>query len=89
MTRFLTPAQVMERLQLGRTVVYRLLETGELRAYKPAGRWRIAEDDLERFLESTRPDTRTPRYTPGPRRTHRAGRTRELLQRVREVSEAA
>jgi excisionase family DNA binding protein len=51
--RLLTLDQAAERLQLSSWTVRRAVESGELRAYKPRGRIRIAESDLMNWLDST------------------------------------
>lgn len=53
--RMLTVAQVAEALQLSGRQVRRLIKDGRLPVYRPtAGAVRIAENDLLRYLETTR-----------------------------------
>jgi excisionase family DNA binding protein len=49
----LTIPQVAERLSLGRSTVYRMLEDGRLRGYHlhdVGGQWRVPETALDAFL---------------------------------------
>jgi excisionase family DNA binding protein len=48
--RLLTSEQVAERLSVAPEVIRRWLRQGALRGFRLAGRWRIAPEDLERFL---------------------------------------
>jgi len=50
MPNYLSPVAVAKRLEVDRRTVYRWLDAGDLRAVRVGGRWRIAEDDLARFL---------------------------------------
>ncbi len=53
-TRYLTPAQVAERLQVTEFTVYKWLRAGELRSVKLGRLWRISEGDLAEFLGERR-----------------------------------
>ena len=46
----LTVSQAAGRLQLGRSLTYRLIQTGELRSVKIAGARRVLAQDLEEFV---------------------------------------
>ena len=52
--RLLTPKELQERLVCGRTKLYELLGSGEIRSYRVGRLVRIREDDVERFLERHR-----------------------------------
>jgi excisionase family DNA binding protein len=45
--------EVAKRLDVDERTIYRYIESGELKAVKIGG-WRIAEDDLEKFIVSRR-----------------------------------
>lgn len=49
----LTLPEVVERVRLSPWAVRRAIDRGDLRAYRPCGRIRIAENDLLDWLEST------------------------------------
>ena len=46
--------QVAERLSVSQSLVRSLLATGDLPYFKIRGSVRVAEDDLKRYLESTK-----------------------------------
>ena len=50
---FLTPRQVSQRLQINYHKVLDLMHLGELEAYKIGGVFRISEEQLHKFLESS------------------------------------
>jgi excisionase family DNA binding protein len=50
----LTVQEAADRVRLTQWAIYRAIQRGELTAYKPGGRLRIREADLEGWLESTR-----------------------------------
>ena len=52
--RLLTPQQVAERLQLSLRTVRRLIADGKLRVFRLGRAVRIAEADLEQFLDQAR-----------------------------------
>ena len=65
----LTIQEAAERVRLTQWAIYRAIQRGELIAYKPGGRLRIREADLESWLESTRVQAKarsTPRRAPSP-----------------------
>lgn len=45
--------EVMERLHVTRPFVYRLIDSGELKASKVARRWLVSEEALQDYLQST------------------------------------
>ena len=49
--KYLTAKEVMNRLQLSRNVVYRLIQDGEIAAVKIGRNYRIAEEDFLNFIE--------------------------------------
>jgi excisionase family DNA binding protein len=51
--RLLTLDQVCERVQLSTWAIRRAIDRGELPAFKPCGRIRIAESALAAWLDST------------------------------------
>jgi len=50
----LTVQEAADRVRLTQWAIYRAIQRGEITAYKPGGRLRIHEADLEAWLESTR-----------------------------------
>jgi excisionase family DNA binding protein len=49
--------QAAQRLGLGRTLTYRLIQTGELRSIKVAGARRVLVSDLAEFVARIRDET--------------------------------
>lgn len=45
----LTPKEVMEELAIGRNTFYRLVNTGELPAFRIGKLWRVKREDLEKW----------------------------------------
>jgi len=45
------PGEVAEKLGIGRTHVYALINQGALRHVVLAGRWMVLADDLDAFIE--------------------------------------
>jgi len=63
----LTIQEAAERVRLTQWALYRAVQRGELTAYKPGGRLRIREADLEAWLQSTRVRTKArPATRPAP-----------------------
>jgi excisionase family DNA binding protein len=52
--RFLSPREVQELLQCGRTFAYGLLASGEIPSYKVGKLRRVKFSDLERWLEANK-----------------------------------
>ena len=50
--RLLTIPQVQERLGLGRSTIYNLINAGELKAIKINKSVRIADTDVDKFIQS-------------------------------------
>lgn len=46
---YLTPKEVMEELAIGRNTFYRLVNTGELPAFRIGKLWRVKREDLEKW----------------------------------------
>jgi excisionase family DNA binding protein len=51
--RFLTPAQIAERLQVSEKTVTRWLQAGDLKGIKIGRLWRVREEDFEAFLQAS------------------------------------
>ncbi len=47
--RYLTPAQVMELLCIGKNTIYQLLNSGQLKGFRVGKQWRIAREELKRL----------------------------------------
>jgi excisionase family DNA binding protein len=47
--------QVMEALNLGRTILYRMLAAKEIKAIKVGTRWKIPKKSLEEFVNKRLP----------------------------------
>ncbi|GER06686.1 excisionase [Iodidimonas muriae] len=60
--QFQTVKDVADLLQVGEATVRRWIKTGELRAIDIGREWRIAPDDLDRFLcqHATKPEENSP-----------------------------
>ena len=52
MVKYLTPAEVAEILQLSKSTTYKLFNQKGFPSVKIGGNFRVAEDDLERFMKS-------------------------------------
>ncbi len=76
----LTVQEAADSVRLTQWAIYRAIQRGDLAAYKPGGRLRIREDDLDAWLESTRVQAkrarRRARYRHGDRRARRRRRVR-------------
>ena len=55
MTDLLTPEQCASAAQLHPETILRKCRSGELRATKPAGQWRIYPGDFDRWLRECEP----------------------------------
>jgi excisionase family DNA binding protein len=51
----LTPEEVAEQTRLCVATIRRKCQTGELRASKPAGRWRIDPEAVKEWLQASEP----------------------------------
>lgn len=47
---FLTPKEVMEELAIGKNTLYRLLNSGELPAFRSGKLWRVKRSELMAWL---------------------------------------
>jgi excisionase family DNA binding protein len=96
----LTVKEAAAGVRLTQWAIYRAIQRGDLTAYKPGGRLRIYETDLEAWLQSTRvraqdqPRARTVRMLPpltpdrGARRLPESGSLRARV-RARQGKQAA
>ena len=50
--RFLTAAEVADILRVSTMTVYRLIKAGELRAVRVGKSYRLAEDEVDRYLSA-------------------------------------
>jgi excisionase family DNA binding protein len=50
--RWLSVKEAAALTGLSRRTLYRVIQVGELCAHKPRGRWRIASDELDRWLSA-------------------------------------
>lgn len=46
---FLTPREIMDELAIGQNTVYRLLNSGELPAFRIGKLWRVKRSELEKW----------------------------------------
>jgi len=49
---YLTPKEVMNLLYIGRNTFYRLVNSGELPAFRIGKLWRVRRDDLQTFFKA-------------------------------------
>ena len=50
LNEYLTPREVMELLAIGRNTFYRLVNSGELPAFRIGKLWRVRRDDLMNWI---------------------------------------
>lgn len=48
---YLTPREVMNLLYIGRNTFYKLVNSGELPAFRVGKLWRVRREDLVRFFQ--------------------------------------
>ena len=48
---YLTPKEVMNLLYIGRNTFYKLVNSGELPAFRIGKQWRIRKDDLRQYFQ--------------------------------------
>ena len=48
----LTPEDVMDYLYIGRNAVYKLLKSGELKAFRVGRNWKIPKKALDEYIDS-------------------------------------
>lgn len=51
--RFLTALEVAERMRVSKMTVYRLIKTGKLRAVRIGKTYRVRDEDVEAYLDSS------------------------------------
>ena len=51
--RFLTALEAAERMRVSKMTVYRLIKTGKLPAVRIGKAYRVREEDLESYLDSS------------------------------------
>lgn len=87
MKALLTPEEVAEKTQLCVATIRRKCQCGELRASKPAGRWRIDSRDLDEWLSANepRPDLGVIRPSPAESRGTVARSPRRSWRRLRTI----
>lgn len=51
---FLTTEEVLDCLKVNPRTIYRLIQTGELPAFRIGGRWRFRRSDLQDWIERRR-----------------------------------
>jgi excisionase family DNA binding protein len=56
MDKFLTVEEVSKELKVSMDTIWRLIRNKKLPAYKVAGSYRIASEDLKRYLDTQRTD---------------------------------
>lgn len=49
-TDILTPAEAMEALNIGKNMIYTLLSTGQLKAFRVGRTWRIPKCSVEEYI---------------------------------------
>jgi excisionase family DNA binding protein len=77
---FLTPEDVATELRLGKSTVYRALESGEIPGTKVSGRWRTLRSQLEERIRDRRVPASRAHVDPMPRpRRRRAGSFRDKV----------
>lgn len=50
----LTVKQVADRLSISRSLAYRMIRNGEIPSYRIANCCRVSEEELQKYLESSR-----------------------------------
>ncbi len=51
--RFLTALEVAERMRVSKMTVYRLIKTGKIRAVRIGKAYRVRDEDVESYLDSS------------------------------------
>ena len=82
MRGMLTVKEAAAGVRLTQWAIYRAIQRGDLTAYKPGGRLRIYESDLEAWLQSTRTVRMLPPLAPD-RAARRSSESGSLRARVR------
>ena len=52
-SEYLTPKEVMNLLYIGRNTFYKLVNSGELPAFRIGKQWRVRKDDLREYFRRT------------------------------------
>ena len=47
----LTPEDVMEQLDIGKNAMYKLLSSGELRAFRVVRKWKIPRKEVDAYID--------------------------------------
>ena len=48
----LSPEEVMNELQIGRNAIYKLLASGELKAFKVGHNWKIPRKSIDTYIDT-------------------------------------
>ena len=48
----LSPEEAMDELQVGRNAIYKLLASGELKAFKVGRNWKIARKSIDEYIDN-------------------------------------
>jgi excisionase family DNA binding protein len=76
---FLTTEEVLEYLQVNLRTVYRLIKAGKIPAVRVGRQWRFRKRDIDAWLESQRPRTRSSAAAPARVAAPAAGHPRVLV----------
>lgn len=47
----LTPAEVMEQLNIGKNTIYKLLNSGDLKAFRVGHNWKIPRKEVDAYID--------------------------------------
>lgn len=47
----LTPEDVMEQLDIGKNAMYKLLSSGELKAFRVGRKWKIPRKEVDAYID--------------------------------------
>lgn len=89
MTVDLSPAEAARRTGLSRTLIYREIERGHLRAYRVGGRLRITQQALAEWkrMHAVVPRGQPPPYEPRPEASRRASGPDSFGAELRAIRE--
>lgn len=83
--RMISPEEAARRVSFNRDAIVRAIKRGELEASKLCGRWRIAEEALERWIAGGRPEpVPAPAAAPVRQGQPRAASFRERARRAQQ-----
>lgn len=87
MTQDLSPGQAADQTGLSRTLIYREIERGHLRAYRVGGRLRITREALAEWkqLHAVVPRAQPPPYEPRPEASRGAPRPDTFATELRAI----